>query len=255
MLINTGTIDPYITTWGYDFLTDKGKKYKKPYLPIKNDLISKNRQSLYSSPKIIISKIGLKCEAFYDAKGVYASVNTNCIHSFENSFRPEYVLCWLNSKLYNYMFECLFDGLRMSGGYLLFSAPNLKNTNICHVTDVEQSRFIELANKMSKFKTDLVEQSQKFQRTIQRKFELEELPKKLQDWYLLSYAEFIKELGKKKVKLSLSEEAEWEDYFNSESKKALELKSHIDATDKAIDKMVYELYGLSEEEIEIVEKS
>jgi hypothetical protein len=100
-----------------------------------------------------------------------------------------------------------------------------------------------------------LDQSQKFQRTIQRKFELEELPKKLQDWYLLSYAEFVKELGKKKVKLSLSEEAEWEDYFKLESKKALDLKSQIDETDKAIDKMVYELYGLSEDEIEIVEKS
>jgi hypothetical protein len=40
-----------------------------------------------------------------------------------------------------------------------------------------------------------------------------------------------------------------------ESKKALDLKNEIDATDKAIDTMVYELYGLSEEEIEIVEKS
>ncbi len=97
--------------------------------------------------------------------------------------------------------------------------------------------------------------SQKFQRTIQRKFDLADLPKKLQDWYTLSYSEFIKELAKKKVKLSLSDEAEWEEYFNSESKKALELKAQIDATDKEIDQMVYELYGLTEEEIEIVENS
>jgi hypothetical protein len=71
----------------------------------------------------------------------------------------------------------------------------------------------------------------------------------------LTYPEFIKELAKKKVKLSLSQEAEWEDYFIEERKKALELKSQIDATDKAIDMMVYELYGLTSEEIEIVENS
>lgn len=255
MLINTGTIDPYVTTWGYDYLTDKGKKYINPYFPINNDLISKNRQSLYSSPKIIISKIGLKCEAFYDSKGVYASVNTNCIHSFENSFKAEYVLCWLNSKLYNYMFECLFDGLRMSGGYLLYSAPNLKNTNIYQATDTEQLKFTEFAINMTNYNIELEELSRKFQRTIQRKFELTDLPKKLQNWYLLTYPEFIKELGKKKVKLSLSQEAEWEDYFIQESKKALELKTTIASTDKAIDTMVYELYGLSEEEIIIVENS
>lgn len=119
-LINTGTIDPYSNMWGISELTDKGSKYLSPYLPIDSSEISKNRNKLYSSPKIIISKIGLKCEAFYDREGIYASINTNCIHSFNFNFLPEYILCWINSRLYNYMFECFFDGLRMSGGYLLF---------------------------------------------------------------------------------------------------------------------------------------
>ena len=101
---------------------------------------------------------------------------------------------------------------------------------------------------------ELMEQTQKFQRTIQRKFEFTDLPKKLQDWYLLSYSDFIKELAKKKIKLSLSDEAEWEEYFNAESKKALDFKTKIDATDKEIDQMVYKLYDLTEEEIAIVEK-
>ena len=74
------------------------------------------------------------------------------------------------------------------------------------------------------------------------------MPKKLQDWYLLSYADFIKELGKLKIKLSLSQEAEWEEYFRSEAAKLNAIKSQIDG-------MVYALYGLSDEEISIVEQS
>lgn len=46
-----------------------------------------------------------------------------------------------------------------------------------------------------------------------------------------------------------------EDYFETESKKAQDLKAQIDKTDKEIEQMVYELYGLSEEEIGIVENS
>src|SRR5690606_31465542 len=114
----------------------------------------------------------------------------------------------------------------------------------------EQQPFIEKADLMLSLNKDLQEQSQRFQRTIQRKFELEDLPKKLQEWYLLSYADFIKELAKKKIKLSLSEEAEWEDYFTTEAKKMLEIKNQIDTTDKEIDKMVYKLYDLTDEEIE-----
>lgn len=98
-------------------------------------------------------------------------------------------------------------------------------------------------------------ETQKFQRSLERKFALTELSKKLQDWYLLSYAEFIKELGKKKIKLSLSEEAEWETYFTTEAKKTLELKAQIEKTDKEIDQMVYALYELTDEEIKIVEGS
>jgi len=118
-----------------------------------------------------------------------------------------------------------------------------------------QKPYIEKTDLMISLNKELQEVSQKFQRTIQREFELDKLPKKLQDWYLLSYGDFIKELVKKKVKLSLSQKGEWEDYFLEESKKALELKSNIEITDKEIDAMVYDLYGLNEEEIEIVENS
>jgi len=63
------------------------------------------------------------------------------------------------------------------------------------------------------------------------------------------------ERTKQKATLSLSQKSEWEDYFEIEKKKVLEIKSQIDATDKEIDQMVYELYGLTEEEIGIVHNS
>ncbi len=71
----------------------------------------------------------------------------------------------------------------------------------------------------------------------------------------MEFKDFLKELKKAKVKLSLSEEAEWMQYFNDQKQKAQELKSEIDRIDKEIDLMVYELYGLTEEEIAIVECS
>jgi hypothetical protein len=90
---------------------------------------------------------------------------------------------------------------------------------------------------------------------LQREFSLESLSKKLQNWYELSFADFLKELSKAKVNLSLSQKAEWEDYFLAEQQKAVSIKSKIDQTDKEIDQMVYNLYGLTKEEIEIVESN
>ena len=49
-------------------------------------------------------------------------------------------------------------------------------------------------------------------------------------WFLDFSIEYIKELSKKKIKLSLSEESKWEDFFTQESKKALEIKNLIEET-------------------------
>jgi type I restriction-modification system DNA methylase subunit len=254
-LVNTGTIDPYLPYWGYDELTNKGSTFLTPYLPKDNPEISDNRNNLYNSPKIIIAKIGLKCEAFYDRDGEFASINTNCIHSFNENYLAEYILCFLNSKLYNYTFECLFDGLRMSGGYLLYSAPNLKNTYIKHAPISFQEKFIPLSKDLEKHWKELLELTFKFNSLVLSKFDIDKLSRKLQNWHELTFKQFLAELKKKKVKLSLSQEAEWMEYFNEQKKKAEELKAQIAQTDKEIDALVYELYGLSEEEIEVVEGS
>ena len=118
-----------------------------------------------------------------------------------------------------------------------------------------QQPFIEKADQMLSLNKELQELSAKFQRNLQREFSLETLSKKLQNWYELSFAEFLKELAKAKLNLTLSQKAEWEDYFLAEQQKAVSIKSKIDQTDKEIDQMVYNLYGLTKEEIEIVESN
>ena len=70
---------------------------------------------------------------------------------------------------------------------------------------------------------------------------------------MIEFSEFVKELKKAKIKLSLNEEMEWEKVFMEEKKKTLDIKNEIELIDKENDGMVYELYGLSEEEIKIIE--
>jgi len=167
-------------------------------------------------------------------------------------YDTKFILTLLASKLISFYFKNKaneFDAL-----FPKIKIGEFKDLPVKKLSKLEQQPFINKGNEMTALNKEIEVTIQKFQRTIQRKFELKELPKKLQDWHLLSYKDFIKELAKKKVKLSLAEEAEWEDYFNQESKKALEIKNQINATDKQIDQMVYELYGLTQEEIDIVEK-
>jgi len=85
-----------------------------------------------------------------------------------------------------------------------------------------------------------------------------ESTRKLDNWQELNFKDFIKELNKAIKKtdgtpLTKLQEMEWMEVFETKKKEALELKAEIDKTDKEIDQMVYELYGLNEEEIKIVE--
>ena len=253
-LINTGTIDPYMTTWGYETLTKQGKHYLTPYLSDNDTRISGNRHNLYSSSKIIISKIGLTCEAFYDINGEYASIDTNCIHSFSDDYLPEYVLCWLNSKLYNYLFECLFDGLRMAGGYLLYSSPNLKNTYIKPIPHELQLPFVALSDLIHTLNINLQENRSRFCRRLIDNIEGVKVTALLQSFDNLSFADFVAELKKQKKRLTLSQQDEWEVYFNERKAECLKLLEMIASTDTEINRLVFNLYGLTPEEQQIVLK-
>lgn len=176
----------------------------------------------------------------------------NLIPNYQNSVSTKVIFALIVSKLCATYFKKANVNLDRDA-FPKINVNTLETFPIPEISSFIEQLFIEKVDLMMFLNKELQDSSQKFQRTIQRKFNLEDLPGKLQNWYLLTYKDFIAELGKKKVKLSLTEEAEWEDYFLQEAKKALEIKSKIETSDREIDLMVYQLYGLTEEEIKIVE--
>jgi hypothetical protein len=212
--------------------------------------------NVFLEEKIMYPNMTKYLPFYYDEGNCYFTNDKGYIlTSRSEDISNKYILAILNSNFSKYWIRNNCPELQ--GGTRELRKSFFENNPIPKITIKAQQPFIEKADLMLVLNKDLQGLSAKFQRSLQRQFpeELEKLPKKLQDWYELSFADFIKELKKKKIKLSLSQEAEWEDYFLAEQQKALDLKAQIDATDKEIDQMVYVLYGLTEEEIEIVENS
>jgi tRNA1(Val) A37 N6-methylase TrmN6 len=254
-LINTGTIDRYNSLWGYEALIDKGNNYLTPYLPSNSNLISQNRQELYGRSKIIIAKIALRSEAYLDEFGVYASINTNCLHSFNDNINPKFILGWINSKLFQFVFECFFDGLRMAGGYLLYSAPNLNSTFIKVPTKNINDSMTSLVDKIIFLNQNINAKTSTFLSRIESNFTIDKLSNKTKEFYNYDFKTFVSELKKKKITIALKQQDEWEQYFNEYKTEINKLQQQITQTDKEIDQLVYKLYGLTEEEIKIVENS
>lgn len=206
---------------------------------------------LFETKKIVIRKTGDSLIGSLDEKNFYFDTLVHGIYKKEKDMELEFLLAILNSKPATKFYQILHN---IKGkAFAKISLDNLSTFPIPNCTTCDMDYLCEKVNSQLKTSNELYEESQKFQRTIKRKFELADLSNELQAWYTLPYIEFIDALVKRRINLSLSEEAEWEEYFLQESQKALELKTKIEATDKEIDKLVYELYELTEEEIMIVE--
>jgi len=109
----------------------------------------------------------------------------------------------------------------------------------------------EILNETSVFYNSI----SKFISVLQDNLELTKMSKKLDAFFKLDFKDFLSELKKQKVTLSLSDQSEWKDYFEETKSKVNTIQVKIAKMDKEIDQMVYELYGLTKEEIEIVENS
>ena len=106
---------------------------------------------------------------------------------------------------------------------------------------------------MTNFNKEFNEYNSTFIRLLQSKWSNLNITGKISEWYRLSFEDFSKELEKQKIKLSLPEQVEWLEYFNQQKQKVVTIMALIEKTDNEIDKMVYELYELTDEEIKILD--
>jgi type I restriction-modification system DNA methylase subunit len=120
----------------------------------------------------------------------------------------------------------------------------------------------EIQNQIELQIDSIITQTLEFQKSKSKFIELvkdnlavNSISKKMDTFYESNFKIFLSELKKQKVTLSLADQSEWKDFFESSKLEINKLQSEIEKTDKEIDKMVYQLYGLTEDEIAIVENS
>ena len=168
----------------------------------------------------------------------------------------KFLLALLNSKICEFVMSKL--AITRRGGYQEYKVQYLEKVPLKSATGMVKEDFSKLTDERTLLTESQYKVKHTYQKYIQSQFSIEKLTRNLQNWHELEFGEFIKELNKaiKKVggeKLSKMDEMEWMEVFETKKAEAQTLKAEIDKTDAEIDAMVYELYGLSEEEIKIVE--
>ncbi|MBK6944198.1 MAG: Eco57I restriction-modification methylase domain-containing protein [Flavobacteriales bacterium] len=162
-----------------------------------------------------------------------------------------YILALLNSALLQFVMSKL--AITRRGGYQEYKVQYIQKLPIKKLKDSDKSPFKIKAEAALNYATQLNELSIRFTTLLLSKYTLPKLSRNLENWPVLDFKGFLKELKKANVTLTLAEEAEWLGYFTEQQTKARALQTQIDKTDKEIDALVYQLYGLTEEEVRVVE--
>lgn len=231
-------------------------KHKKR-LESRSDIKGKNRDwfglracayyDLYKKPKIVWPDISQGMNFAFDEEKTYLEMT-----AFFLETDNKYFLTLLNSKVLEFYFRSIGSVLGKKGYRL--KRQYVHELPIKQISPSDQKPFIEKADEMLNLNKEFYEKKNKSLNRI-KELGVEKISKKLENFFLLNFEEFVNELSKQKIKLNLKQKDEWEDYFDKYKKELSLLRENIDSTDKEIDQMVYALYGLDEKEIKVVEDS
>ena len=205
-------------------------------------------QSLFYQPKIIWGNLQNTNKFCWDDKGTVISAPA-CMLPTNNKA----LLSVLNSKIVWFFLTSIC--VVRNGGYIEVKPQYFEQIPIPPLEGEFAKPLSELADTMLSLNKELQEKRSRFLRRLSENFEGVKKTTALQSFDQLDFKSFVAELKKQKIKLSLSQQDEWEDYFNQYREACNQLSAQIAQTDNEIDQRVFDLYGLTQEEREIVMNS
>lgn len=210
--------------------------------------------SIFEREKLVVRKTGDRLISSYDDNNYYFDTLVHGIYQNNPNYDLKYLLVILNSTPATFFYRCLHD---IKGKvFAKISLDDLSNFPVPPIADdikPQISSMIESANLLLSSNKDLQEKRNRFLRRLSDNFQDIKITGALATFDQLEFADFLKELKKQKIKISLSEQDDWEIYFDNYRTACQELSAQIATTNNEIDLRIYKLYGLTYDEVLIVD--
>ncbi len=198
----------------------------------------------FSKPKIMYPNMTSLFPFIYDEKGFFGNDKTFMITANDDSVNLKYITAILNSKLCKLWIW--YNCPELQGGTREIRKVYFENFRI--PLNVDQQPLARLTDLQMQRVSQLQEKRFRFLHRLSENFDGVKITSALQLFDTMDFKGFVAELKKQKIKLSLVQQDEWEDYFNQYRQVCQELSEQIQATDNEIDDRVFDLYGLTPEE-------
>lgn len=219
------------------------------------DWLAEPRKSLnFKSKKIVIRQTADRIIAavdnvgYYDLNNVHNVVPTDEIYSNLN-----FLVTVFNSKLMDFTYKFLVP--EEGRVFAEVKAVNLAKLPIPRATFEQQQSLANKGEQMMDLNKQLHDGIDSALELIQTEYQPKKNSQNLEKFYTLGIHPFLEELEKQEVKLSLTQKEELIIWYKERSDKLNKITQQIDVLDNEIDKEVYKLYNLTNEEIKIIEET
>jgi hypothetical protein len=209
-----------------------------------------NESNFLAKEKIIVRQTADKLIGAYDNEQYFTLDTTHLI--IPKNFNTKYILALINSNLMNFYYKVLVPETGKT--FAEVKIINLKKLPIYSATLNEQNLLQQKVDMIIELNKKLQYEINNFKKGIKEDYDIEKFSKKLDKYYKLNLKEFKAELKKKKVDFK-SEDTfeELKERFNESIDFVEPLIQKINENNKNIDEIIYKIYNLTPEEIEIVE--
>jgi len=215
-------------------------------------LAAPRKKEFFVLPRILIREITncrLFCsyieEEFYNTPSII-----NIIPKQNCELNLKYLLAIINSSLIGW-YHNQTSPKAQKGLFPKILINDVRNLPIAFCAN--QTLLIEKADLMLKYNAELHNKYTDFIAIVKSNFNIKKITDKLKNFFDYDFKEFLLELKKQKIEIDLKKQVEWKNFYLEFKKEINELQYQINQTDTEIDKIVFELYDLTPEEITIIE--
>jgi len=224
----------------------------KTWISYGNWLAAPRKKEFFTLPRVLIREI-TNCKLFcsYTEEEFYNTPSIiNIIENGAKQVNLKYLLAILNSTLIGW-YHNQTSPKAQKGLFPKILINDVRNIPIPVAEN--QTDFIVKVELMLDLKKQLHKHQTEFVELIKANFKLKKVTEKIWDIFSYDFNELLNELEKQRIEIPAKKQKEWLEFFNENKKTINELQSQISKTDNEIDNLVYNLYKLSKDEIDLVQ--
>ena len=236
-----GDVNRYTLTWN-----------ERLWISYGNWLAAPRDQKFFTLPRLLIREITadlLFCT--YTEEEYYNTPSIINVIDEKNILHLKYCLVILNSRLIGWLHNKTSPKAK-KGLFPKILINDIRNIPLVNLSQNKQKLFIGLAERMLSLHTELQNRRRSFLEPLMDNFDGLRITAMLERFDELDFLQFVSELKKQKIELAVKKHLEWKEYFYETKNEIETTRENIRRTDAKIDRMVYELYGLTDEEVRII---